>query len=110
MNFDKCTNLIQSQRISPTHLMIQFIAQRLDASTSHQFKTECQELWSPEIQELTINMTNLEFIDSSGIGALLNLYKKLPINHQTMKLIHVSEPVENIIKLLRLHRVFEIQN
>ena len=50
----------------------------------------------------------VDFLDSSGIGALLSVYKRLTKPQSTMRLIHVKPAVQSVLELMRMHRVFEI--
>jgi anti-anti-sigma factor len=81
---------------------------RLDAASSRDFKKACEEYWGPGIESLEIDMSAVEFLDSSGVGALLSVYKKLPPDKPSVKLLHVQPPVQTVIELLRLHRIFTI--
>lgn len=82
---------------------------RLDAVTARSFKTECGEHWAPSVQRLTIDMAAVDFLDSSGIGALLSVYKRLTTPQSSMRLIDVKPAVQSVLELMRMHRVFEIQ-
>jgi len=55
------------------------------------------------------DLASLDFIDSSGVGALLSLYKRLPPPNPSVKLLRVKPTVQAVIELLRLHRIFEIE-
>lgn len=81
---------------------------RLDAAAARLFKQECEKVWSDEIKAVLIDMTPVGFIDSSGIGALLSIYKKLPAGTPSVRLSGVTPAVESVIELLRLHRIFEL--
>ncbi len=81
---------------------------RLDAASARDFKKACEEFWKPEIEHLTIDLRVVEFLDSSGVGALLSVYKKLPPDKPSVKLLHVQPAVQTVIELLRLHRIFGI--
>ena len=81
---------------------------RLDAATARDFKKVCEECWAPEVERLTIDLAQVDFLDSSGVGALLSVYKKLPADKPSVKLLHVQPPVQTVIELLRLHRFFTI--
>ncbi len=82
---------------------------RLDASTAAGFKTDCAESWQPGITSVRVDLSQVQFIDSSGVGALLSLYKRLPPPNQSVKLNCVQPSVQAVIELLRLHRIFEIE-
>jgi anti-sigma B factor antagonist len=81
---------------------------RLDAASARDFKKACDEYWQPTVERLTIDLREVEFLDSSGVGALLSVYKKLPADKPSVKLLHVQPPVQTVIELLRLHRIFTI--
>ena len=81
---------------------------RLDAAAARNFKQECDKAWSSDVRSVLIDMGPVGFIDSSGIGALLSVYKKLPPGSPSVRLVGVKPAVESVIELLRLHRIFEI--
>lgn len=82
---------------------------RLDAASAREFKEECAKAWTPRTNAVIADLSKLEFIDSSGVGALLSLYKRLPPPNPSVKLRGVQPPVQAVIELLRLHRIFEIE-
>lgn len=83
---------------------------RLDAGEARGFKQECDAVWSDAIKVVVIDLGGVQFIDSSGIGALLSVYKKLPAGTSSVKLTHVTATVQSVIELLRLHRIFEVES
>lgn len=82
---------------------------RLDAATARDFKLETEAAWQAGVATVEIDLGQVEFVDSSGIGALLSVYKKLPAQAAGVKLRRVKPEVQAVIELLRLHRIFEIQ-
>jgi anti-sigma B factor antagonist len=80
---------------------------RLDASTVLGFKKDSLEIWNSTINSVSADLSQVNFLDSSGIGALLSLYKRLPINSR-FRLRRVRPPVQAVIELLRLHRIFDL--
>ena len=92
-----------------TALSLRVIAARLDILTASGFKKECEEAWQPGIGSVRVNLHDVHFIDSSGVGALLSLYKRLPAPNPSVKLQCVQPSVQAVIELLRLHRIFEIE-
>ena len=71
-------------------------------------KKKIDEIWSDEVTSVEFDFSTVDFIDSSGIGALLGVYKRLPSKNASVKLCNVKAPVQAVIELLRLHRIFEI--
>jgi len=81
---------------------------RLDAASARQFRKQIDDLWSDGIQAVEMDFDRVEFIDSSGVGALLGVYKRLPQPEASVRLLRVKSPVQSVIELLRLHRIFEM--
>lgn len=81
---------------------------RLDAASARQFRKRIDDLWSDGIQSVEMDFDRVEFIDSSGVGALLGVYKRLPQPEASVRLLRVKSPVQSVIELLRLHRIFEM--
>lgn len=84
-------------------------ASRMDAASVREFKNAVDAAWSPVVRRVAIDMSAVEFLDSSGVGALLSIYKRLPAPGQ-VRLEGVRAGVQTVIELLRLHRIFEIAN
>jgi anti-anti-sigma factor len=96
--------------IEGTALKLIVKAPRLDASTVREFKQECRKIWNPKINDVCADLSQVTFIDSSGVGALLSLYKLLPSSGPVFKLRKVQPAVQAMIELLRLHRVFDVES
>jgi len=47
----------------------------LDASASEQFKSEINKLLGKKFNHIIIEMSNVAFMDSSGLGACVNIHK-----------------------------------
>ena len=96
-------------QIAGTALKLSVRARRLDAASARDFKLECEAAWQANIAAVEIDLGLVDFVDSSGIGALLSVYKKLPAQSSGVKLLRVKPAVQSVIELLRLHRIFEVQ-
>jgi anti-sigma B factor antagonist len=90
-------------------LKVTVTARRLDAASARDFKGECEAAWTAAITAVEIDLAAVEFVDSSGVGALLSIYKKLPSQSSGVKLLRTKPAVQSVIELLRLHRIFELQ-
>lgn len=82
---------------------------RLDASVAREFKNELQAAWTDKVRAVTIDLGDVEFVDSSGIGAMLGVFRRLGTQNASVRLLKVRAPVQSVIELLRLNRVFEVQ-
>lgn len=90
-------------------LEIQITAPRLEAMTIGSFKSDLENSWKASIESVKVNCEKIEFIDSSGIGALLSIQKRMPQGHAVI--LQKTQPtVLSVIELLCLHKVFKLEN
>lgn len=61
-----------------------------------------------EIESLIIDMANVNYIDSSGVGALVAAQKKMKTQGGKFGLLALTEDVLNILKLATLDQFFKI--
>jgi anti-sigma B factor antagonist len=59
-------------------------------------------------QKFLFDCSDLEHIDSSGVGAIIVLFKRVRSNKGDVKISHLRGQPKDIFDLLRLDRVFEI--
>ena len=90
-------------------LKIRINEEKLEAANIDTFKEKLEGIWNGEIKSVTIDMDTVDFIDSSGIGALLSVQKRLKSSGEPLVLSNTNPNVVSIIELLRLHRVFTLQ-
>jgi anti-sigma B factor antagonist len=82
--------------------------ERLDAHNSGDLKLEMQKIFEEGKKNLLVDLKEVRFIDSSGLGALVSGFKNATSHHGTMKLSSLQPQVKSMFELTRLHRVFEI--
>lgn len=62
----------------------------------------------PSFSEINIDLQHVEFIDSSGIGMIVFLFKKLRIQSIELSIMNIhSQPLE-LIQLLRIDTVMTV--
>lgn len=59
-------------------------------------------------RNVLLNMRNAEFMDSSGVSWLLISHKRFKENDGRMVLYNVPPIVSNVLKVLRMHLVFNL--
>jgi anti-sigma B factor antagonist len=82
--------------------------ERLDAHNSNDLKEELQRLFHDSKKNILIDLSEVRFIDSSGLGALVSGFKNAITNQGNLKLSGLQPQVKSMFELTRLHRVFEI--
>ena len=91
-------------------LTIKINEPRFEANNVGEFKEKLQSIWSYEIDTVTIDCANVDFVDSSGIGALISIQKRLKMGSAPLSLANVQPGVRSMIEMLHLHRVFALKN
>ena len=81
---------------------------RLDANNSEELKVELRRLFETGTKKLVIDLKEILFIDSSGLGVLVSGYKNASALHGSLKLSNLQSQVKSMFELTRLHRVFDI--
>lgn len=80
----------------------------LDALTAPSLKKEIEALLAARKINVVFDLSGLELIDSSGIGAIVSLFKRVRTLQGDVKIAKLSGQPSEIFKLLRLDRIFEI--
>jgi anti-anti-sigma factor len=92
-------------------LIIKPLDESLDAKDSRLFKDEIIEyITQNDINTTIINLENINYIDSSGLGSLLSILKFLNTRNGSLKLAALNKPVKSIFELVAMHKVFSIYN
>ena len=94
---------------SKRELRIKINVPKFDASCTNEFKASVESKWDNKITSIFIDFSEVHFIDSSGIGALLGIQKRLSQKAPPIVIENANKHVEEVIKLLRLQRVFSLK-
>ena len=82
-------------------------AKKIDASVAVGFKTQLMEIVEGGRNRLILNLKEVDFIDSSGLGALVSVLKRMG-SEGGIKLYSVKDSVRSILELTQLDKVFGI--
>ena len=58
---------------------------------------------------IEVNLSNVSFIDSQGLSALIALKKTIGANNGRIVLVEPTRVVEQILEITQLNRIFEIR-
>ena len=81
----------------------------LDAGNVRDFKLAVAPMLKPRAR-LVFDLSNLKFVDSSGLGAILSCLRQVNSQGGDLKLCGVTRPVRALLELVRMHKVFDICN
>ncbi|WEM42564.1 STAS domain-containing protein [Photobacterium sp. DA100] len=79
-----------------------------DAHLARQMEPDFEALSQTDSDEMVIDMTQVQFIDSCGIGAIVFLYKRLKSRGKTLRLLNVNGQPRQLMKMLRIDKVIPL--
>jgi anti-sigma B factor antagonist len=80
----------------------------VDIYTAPQFKERMLELLDGGVTNLVIDLSQVSFIDSTALGVLIGGVRRVNSAGGTMALVVVSRPVQRVLNITGLDRVFTI--
>lgn len=97
-----------AQTTTPAGVIVLAMSGRLDAITAPELRPTIDQLVAARARRVVCDLGQLTMIDSSGVGAIVSLFKRLRTLGGDVKLAGLSGQPQEIFHLLRLDRVFEI--
>ena len=80
---------------------------RLDAAVAVQFKDAMRDLTRDAPERIVLDMGGVEFLDSSGLGAIVGAMKVLAPDHR-LEIADLTPAVAKVFKLTRMDSFFVI--
>lgn len=74
------------------------------------FRREVSDFIEQGNRSLIINMQKVNYMNSSGIGAIISAHASYKKNGGDVKLIGLSESVENLLAITRLVEIFDVHD
>ena len=89
------------------HKIIQ-VGGEVDLYNVSELKKALFSITDGSCHSVVVDMKNVNYMDSSGIGALVAGQKKMKANNGRFALLNIHDDVLNILKLATLDRFFRI--
>lgn len=80
---------------------------RLDAVVATAFKDRIREALTEIGPNIVLDLEQVNFMDSSGLGAVIAVLKSLPEGYQ-LELCNLSRNVERVFRLTHMDSIFKI--
>lgn len=88
-------------------LVVKPLDKRLDALIASEFKDKVlQTIDEEKVKKVVIDLSKVEFVDSSGLGAIVSILKHV-VREGRLVLCSLQKAVDELMELTRLYRVFE---
>ncbi|HEV2424562.1 MAG TPA: STAS domain-containing protein [Terriglobia bacterium] len=84
------------------------VAGDIDMSTSPGFRTTLLDSLK-KTHRLAVNLTDVRYVDSSGIASLVEVLKAARNTDKRLVLFGLNRPVQEVLQLTRLTKIFEIR-
>jgi anti-sigma B factor antagonist len=88
-------------------IIVVLVGAQLDASTAGEFKRDIAPVLEAHTQ-IIFDLSQLGFVDSSGLGSLLSCLRQVQERGGDLKLCSMSKSVRALFELVRMHRIFHI--
>ncbi len=79
---------------------------RITSATSALLQTTVRGL-IPETECVVLDLTDVKYMDSSGLGAIISLYVSAKRQHCGLKLVHLNQRLQELFRRTKLASVFE---
>lgn len=81
----------------------------LDVAGADKVKGHLNGLIEDKPMDVKIDFTNLEYIDSTGLGALIGVLKRLKVNEKDIYIINARKNVKKIFTITGLDKIFKVE-
>lgn len=90
------------------HLLVKLIGD-LDVYSIDDFSKFCDESLKEKNQNLIVDLEKLDYIDSTGLGMFINIYKDQKEKNKTVKIINAKENIKKLFKITDISDLFEME-
>lgn len=91
----------------PKVISVLVLEDRIDAASAIQFKEKMRDLTSSGDQRVVLDLARVQFLDSSGLGAIVAVKKMLGPDRM-LDLSGLTPTVEKVFRLTRMDSIFTI--
>ncbi|MGB1111105.1 MAG: STAS domain-containing protein [Gammaproteobacteria bacterium] len=81
-----------------------------DALAVRRMRDELEQLAEQDSQQVELDLSGLEFIDSAGVGAVVLLYKRLLANGRDLRVRGLSGQPKQLFAKLRMDQTLPIDD
>ena len=78
----------------------------IDLDTAEQFRSELKKVTEQKIMDIVIDMSQLDYIDSSGLGILIGTLKRLKTQNKDIYLNSLKDNVKKVFTITGLDKIF----
>lgn len=80
----------------------------LDGTQANEFRQQVEEALDQGAETILIDLKDITFVDSSGLGILVVVLKKVRAAQKSMYVCSINEQVRMLFELTSMDQVFEV--
>lgn len=73
-------------------------------------RSTIRELLEEKRFKILVNLADINYIDSSGIGELVSAYTTVKNRGGELKLLHLTKKVHDLLQITKLYTVFDVHS
>ena len=81
----------------------------LDVSSAEEFKSKLYGMTDEKVADIKINLEGLDYIDSTGLGVMVGVLKRLKVNNKGIYLSNPKSNVRKIFEITGLDKIFNLE-
>ena len=79
---------------------------RIVSATTHDLQTTVRSL-IPETKRVVLDLTNVSYMDSSGLGTVVSIYLTAKRQQCELRIINLNQRLKELFRLTKLASIFE---
>lgn len=87
-----------------------FVAGEIDAFTAPKLREELLALADGAHQSIVVNLKDVSYLDSTGLGVFVGLFKQLKKNGGELQLVDLSEQLKRLFVITGLSHILTISD
>ena len=101
--------IVETSQESDGAVVLTITVESMDRSNATEFREQAAKAIAASTGPVVVDCRRLEFLDSSGLGALLHAQKLLPEERRPIRLRGVGSKVLTLLELMQVHRIFALE-
>lgn len=89
--------------------LILILSGELDVYSTKKFKEEALEAYNNNKLNIKIDCNKLEYLDSTGLGALIFLLKTVKEDENSIEITNLNKQIMQLFKITKLDDIFKIR-
>ncbi|MED4400583.1 anti-sigma factor antagonist [Metabacillus fastidiosus] len=89
---------------------IVLVSGEIDAFTAPKLKEELLPLTEEQKMTLIVSLEDVSYIDSTGLGVFVGLFKQIKKNDGELKLVNLSERLRRLFEITGLNNIIDISS